>query len=97
MNLQLCPCLHLVMLFLGPVEEFGSRGVAQPILQRHIAPIWAGAIIGATWRIWHLPAFYLSGMVFEDWSFLPFLVGNITLAILVTQIFNQSRVWVANS
>lgn len=80
-----------VMLFLGPIEEFGWRGVAQPILQRHIAPIWAGATIGAVWGIWHLPAFYLSGMVFEDWGFLPFLVGNITLAILVTPIFNQSR------
>ena len=81
----------LVMLFLGPIEEFGWRGVAQPILQRHIAPIWAGAIIGAIWGIWHLPAFFLSGMVFEDWSFMPFFVGNITLAILVTPIFNQSR------
>lgn len=81
----------LMMLFLGPIEEFGWRGVVQPILQRHIAPVWAGAIIGAIWGIWHLPAFYLSGMVFEDWSFLPFLVGNITLAILVTPIFNQSR------
>ena len=80
-----------MMMFLGPIEEFGWRGVAQPILQRHVAPIWAGAIIGAIWGTWHLPAFYLSGMVFEDWSFLPFLVGNITLAILVTPIFNESR------
>lgn len=80
-----------VMLLLGPIEEFGWRGVAQPILQRHMAPIWAGAIIGMVWGIWHLPAFYLSGTVYEDWSFLPFFIGNITLAILVTPIFNQSR------
>jgi membrane protease YdiL (CAAX protease family) len=81
----------LVMLFLGPIEEFGWRGVAQPIVQRHIPPIWAGAIIGAIWGIWHLPAFYLSGVVFAEWSFLPFFVGNITLAILVTPVFNQSQ------
>jgi uncharacterized protein len=31
-----------MMLFLGPIEEFGWRGVAQPLLQRHMAPIWAG-------------------------------------------------------
>jgi membrane protease YdiL (CAAX protease family) len=80
-----------MMLFLGPVEEFGWRGVAQPILQRHVAPIWAGTIIGAVWGVWHLPAFLLSGTVFAGWNFLPFFVGNVTLAVLVTPIFNQSR------
>ena len=80
-----------MMLFLGPIEEFGWRGVAQPILQRQVAPFWAGAIIGTAWGIWHLPAFFLSGTVFGSWSFLPFLLGNITLAILVTPIFNRSH------
>lgn len=83
--------LLFMMLFLGPIEEFGWRGVAQPILQRHVAPLWAGAIIGTIWGIWHLPAFFLSGTVFAGWNFLPFLIGNITLAILVTPIFNAGR------
>ncbi|WP_136442817.1 CPBP family intramembrane glutamic endopeptidase [Pacificoceanicola onchidii] len=80
-----------MMLFLGPIEEFGWRGVAQPILQRHVAPLWAGMIIGAIWGLWHLPAFFLSGTVFAGWNFFPFLVGNITLAVLVTPIFNAGR------
>jgi membrane protease YdiL (CAAX protease family) len=80
-----------MMLFLGPIEEFGWRGVAQPILQRHLAPLWAGAVIGAVWGIWHLPAFFLSGTVFAAWNFLPFFIGNVTLAILVTPIFNSAR------
>jgi len=80
-----------MMLFLGPVEEFGWRGVMQPLLQRHVAPVWAGIIIGATWGFWHLPAFFLAGVVFADWNFLPFFVGNITLALLVTPIFNSAR------
>ena len=80
-----------MMLFLGPIEEFGWRGVAQPILQRHVAPIWAGTIIGTIWGVWHLPAFFLSGTVHAGWNFLPFFVGNVTLAILVTPIFNRSR------
>lgn len=83
--------LTLMMLCLGPIEEFGWRGVAQPILQRHVAPLWAGIIIGTVWGIWHLPAFFLSGTVFAAWNFFPFLVGNITLAVLVTPIFNSSR------
>lgn len=83
--------LMVMMLFLGPMEEFGWRGVAQPLLQRHVAPFWAGAIIGTVWGIWHLPAFFLAGVVFAEWNFLPFFIGNITLAILVTPIFNNAR------
>lgn len=83
--------LLAMMLILGPVEELGWRGVAQPLLQRHMAPFWAGALIGVVWGIWHLPAFYLSGVVYEDWHFLPFFIGNVTLAILVTPLFNAAR------
>lgn len=81
----------LMMLMLGPMEEFGWRGVAQPILQRHMAPLWAGAIIGAVWGLWHLPAFHLSGTVFGGWNFFPFFVGNVTLGVLVTPLFNRAR------
>src|SRR6056297_260116 len=80
----------MMMLFLGPVEEFGWRGVLQPLLQRHIAPIWAGVLIGAIWGVWHLPAFFRAGVVFADWNFLPFFVGNVVLAVLVTPILNRT-------
>ncbi len=83
--------LLLLMLALGPVEEFGWRGVMQPLLQRHMAPVWAGLVIGATWGLWHLPAFFLSSTVYAEWSFLPFLVGNVALAVLVTPILNDTR------
>lgn len=88
-----CPVLALLllMLALGPAEEFGWRGVMQPLLQRHMAPIWAGLVIGATWGIWHLPAFFLSSTVYAEWSFLPFFFGNVALAVLVTPIFNAAR------
>jgi membrane protease YdiL (CAAX protease family) len=81
----------LLMAFLGPVEEFGWRGVAQPILQRHVAPVWAGVLVGATWGLWHLPAFHLAGTVQSGWSFAPFFVGNVALAVLVTPLFNVGR------
>ncbi len=80
-----------MMLMLGPIEEFGWRGVMQPLLQRHMEPIWAGLIIGVTWGFWHLPAFFLSSTVYADWSFLPFFIGNVTLAVLITPIFNSAR------
>jgi hypothetical protein len=56
-----------------------------------MAPLWAGAAIGAIWGLWHLPAFHLAGVVFAEWNFLPFFVGNVVLAILVTPIFNAAR------
>ena len=57
---DLVPALA-VTLFIGPVEEFGWRGVALPLLQRRFAPLWAGLILGAVWGVWHVPAFLLSG------------------------------------
>lgn len=80
-----------LMLLLGPIEEFGWRGFAQPLLQRYMAPLWAGVLIGATWGLWHLPAFYLSGTVQSGWSFTPFFIGNVVLAVLVTPLFNSAR------
>lgn len=80
-----------MMLFLGPVEEFGWRGVMQPLLQRRVAPLWAGVFIGATWGVWHLPAFALAGTVFGGWSFWPFFVGNVALAVLATPLLNKSK------
>ena len=79
-----------LMLILGPIEEFGWRGVAQPPLQRHMAPIWAGVLVGATWGLWHVPAFFLAGAVQSGWSFTPFFIGNVVLAVLVTPLFNSA-------
>jgi uncharacterized protein len=75
----------------GPIEEFGWRGLALPLLQRKLAPIWAGLILGAIWGFWHLPAFLLSGTPQSAWSFTPFFVGSIALSAIVTPLFNASR------
>lgn len=83
--------MMVAMLFMGPVEELGWRGLALPVLQRHMAPVWAGLLIGAVWGLWHLPAFYLSGTVQSQWGFAPFFIGNICLSVIVTPLFNASR------
>ena len=75
----------------GPVEEFGWRGVMLPLLQRKLAPIWAGLILGVIWGFWHLPAFLLSGTQQSEWSFAPFFVGCIALSVVVTALFNASQ------
>jgi membrane protease YdiL (CAAX protease family) len=75
----------------GPVEEFGWRGLALPLLQRRFAPFWAGLILGIIWGFWHLPAFLLSGTPQSAWSFTPFFVGSVAISVIVTPLFNASR------
>jgi len=81
----------LVMAIKGPVEEFGWRGLALPLLQRKLAPIWAGLVLGVIWGLWHFPAFLLSGTPQSAWSFTPFFVGSVAVSVIVTQLFNASR------
>ena len=80
-----------LMLFLGPVEEFGWRGLALPLLQRRFAPLWAGLVLGFIWGLWHMPAFFLSGIPQGEWSFLPFLIGSVAVGVVLTPMFNASR------
>jgi uncharacterized protein len=75
----------------GPIEEFGWRGLALPLLQRKMAPVWAALVIGMIWGLWHTPAFLLSGTEQSAWSFLPFFTGTIALSVIVTPLFNTSR------
>ena len=75
----------------GPIEEFGWRGLALPLLQRKLAPIWAALMLGIIWGFWHLPAFLLSGTQQSAWSFTPFFAGTVAISLIVTALFNASR------
>lgn len=75
----------------GPIEEFGWRGFALPLLQRKLAPLWAGLILGVIWGVWHLPAFLLSGTQQSQWSFAAFFAGCLAISVIITALFNQSH------
>jgi membrane protease YdiL (CAAX protease family) len=77
-------------LLIGPVEEFGWRGLALPLMQRHLAPFWAGLWLGLIWALWHVPAFFLSGTPQSSWSLPGFFVGCIALSLILTPMFNAS-------
>jgi uncharacterized protein len=76
---------------LGPIEEFGWRGLALPILQRKYAPFWAGLILGIIWALWHVPSFFISGMPQTAWAAGPYFLGIIAISVILTPIFNASR------
>ncbi len=87
---KMLPALALA-LFLGPIEEFGWRGLALPLLQRRFAPFWAGLILGGIWALWHVPSFFISGMPQTTWSILPYFLGIIAISVILTPLFNVSR------
>ena len=63
---QVFPALVQGFFLLGTIEEFGWRGIAQPLLQRKMAPFWAGLIVGIIWATWHLPVFLFGGGVHRE-------------------------------
>jgi membrane protease YdiL (CAAX protease family) len=80
----------LLMLGLGPMEEFGWRGVALPLLQRKFRPIGADLILSTLWAVWHLPAFFLSGTPQSEWSFPAFFIGVVSISFILTPLFNAT-------
>ena len=80
----------LTTLVIGPIEEFGWRGVALPLLQQRLAPLWAGLLLGAVWALWHVPAFFLAGTPQSDWSLPGFVLGCVALSVILTPMFNAS-------
>jgi membrane protease YdiL (CAAX protease family) len=87
---QVFPALAIA-LFLGPIEEFGWRGLALPLLHRRFAPFWAGLILGVIWGVWHIPAFLIGGTPQSAWALAPYFAGIIAASIVFTALFNASR------
>ena len=79
-----------VTLVIGPVEELGWRGLMLPILQQRHTPFAAGLIVGGVWTLWHVPAFLLGGTPQSGFDFLPFVIGTMSIAMVMTVMFNAT-------
>ncbi len=84
------PALAMALL-LGPIEEFGWRGLALPLLQRRFAPFWAGLILGLIWAVWHIPSFLIGGTPQSAWAFGPYFIGMVAICIILTGLFNAAK------
>jgi membrane protease YdiL (CAAX protease family) len=83
--------LLLNLLISGPLgEELGWRGFALPRLLKQFSPLVASLILGAIWGVWHLPSFFLSGMVQSGLSLPIFLLCAPCLSILITWVFEHT-------
>jgi|GEM_PF-646371 len=85
--------LFTVAILTGGNEEYGWRGVLQPLLQRSMSPLNATLIIGVAWGLWHLPldisGFYGEGHVLAIVALRLF--GNVLISVVMTGLYNYSR------
>jgi membrane protease YdiL (CAAX protease family) len=89
------PAEFLLLLFYvlvtGPLcEELGWRGFALPRLLKRFNPFTASLILGVLWGVWHLPSFFIGGMVQAGMSILLFLLNAVLLSIFVTWVFQHT-------
>src|SRR5713101_870737 len=72
----------------GPLsEEPGWRGYALPMLLKTWTPLAASFALGGIWAVWHLPLFFLPGVVQFHESFVLFAANVVALSILITWVF----------
>jgi membrane protease YdiL (CAAX protease family) len=79
------PLSALPVLFLDIApwgEEFGWRGYALPRLRDRMAVLPAALLVGAVWIIWHIPAFFLSGVMAAG-NFLWWALGTMALSLVM--------------
>jgi len=85
--------LFTVAILTGGNEEYGWRGILQPLLQRSMSPLVVALIIGLVWELWHLPL-VLGGIYGEGDAAMIIvgrLLGIVPIAFLLSAIYNGTR------
>src|SRR5215207_6529093 len=83
--------LFIFNVLAGPLgEELGWRGTALPRLQARWNALSASVILGVVWWTFHTPGFLL-GLFSPGFTPVGALVGAISLSILITWLFNNTR------
>ncbi len=73
-------------------EELAWRGFALPRLQTRYNALMSSLILGVLWTIFHLPLFFtVTGSSQSDWPFMSFLISTVSLSILYTWMYNNTR------
>ena len=84
--------VYLPLIALGPLgEELGWRGFLLPHLLDQMKPLSAALILGAIWMVWHLPAFFMSGLPQSNMSLPIFMIGGIAFTVFSTWLFLNAR------
>ncbi len=90
-HMALYPLLIGLVADPGPLgEELGWRGFALPRLLAGRSALSAALILGLVWALWHLPAFFFSGLQQSRFSIVPFMVCPIALSVLMTWVYQNT-------
>lgn len=73
-------------------EELAWRGFALPKLQAKYNALTSSIILGVIWTMFHLPLFFTkTGSSQADMSFLTFMINTVSLSVLYTWMYNNTR------
>jgi CAAX protease family protein len=73
-------------------EELAWRGFALPRLQAKYNALQSSLILGVIWTIFHLPLFFtVTGSAQADMSFVSFMIATVSLSVLFTWVYNNTR------
>lgn len=73
-------------------EELGWRGYALPRLLRLTSPLRASLVLGAVWCVWHLPAFFLGGLMAPGGGgFVWWCMSTLALTAIMTWLYLRAN------
>lgn len=76
----------------GPIgEDPGWRGYALPRMLQRFSPATGSILLGVVWAVWHLPAFYFSGMPQATLPLGWFLLTIVALTVLMSWVAINTR------
>lgn len=83
-----------MMIFGGGLEEAGWRYILQPELEKKYSFTVSTIIVSVIWWLWHLPLFYIQGVVQYGQNYFAFGVSVLGLSFALASIRkNTGSVW----
>lgn len=83
-----------IMLFGGGLEEAGWRYILQPELEKKYSFTISTIIVSIIWWLWHLPLFYIQGVVQYGQDYFAFGINILGLSFALASIRkNTNSVW----
>jgi CAAX protease family protein len=94
-NPFLVPLVALPLLLLDTAawgEEFGWRGYVLPRLLDRMTLLPASLLIGAIWTLWHVPGFFLSGVMrVGGGNVLWWVLGTMALSLVMAVLYLRAN------
>ena len=78
-------------------EEGGWSGFAVPNLQKRFGAVRTTLILGPLWALWHLPAFFVPGQIFDQKVDAITMIVQMVLMIMVAVLTRIVMTWVFNN